>query len=396
MKHSGSSKQNHYMTTYLYIETPEQLLDLCERLRGSPWLALDTEFMREKTYYAQLCLIQVANSQYAACVDPLRVSDLGPLLDLIYDPTIVKVMHSGRQDLELLYDLRKELPHPLFDTQVAARLIGQGEHVGYGNLLESMLGVRLEKAHTRTDWARRPLSEDQLHYAADDVRYLGEIYLTQRDTLAREGRLQWVEDEFRKLTDIKNYVPSPQDAWQRIRGSRHLKSAAQLNVLKALAAWREEYAIKSNRPRNWILHDDVLLQLSRQMPDNLEDLEQVRGIEPGFLRRHGQDLLVMIRAAKSAPGTAPVPEERPARLNDSQEAIVDLLMAVVRLRAAQNEVSPASLTTRKDLEKLILGERDVSVLEGWRRPMAGEDLLAVLKGERSIMVREGSLVLESR
>ncbi len=384
------------MTSYLYIETPEQLLDLCEHLRGSPWLALDTEFMREKTYYAQLCLIQVANSQYAACVDPLRVPDLGPLLDLIYDPAIVKVMHSGRQDLELLYDLRKELPQPLFDTQIAARLMGQGEHVGYGNLLESMLGVRLEKAHTRTDWARRPLSEDQLHYAADDVRYLGEIYLTQRDALAREGRLQWVEDEFKKLTDIKNYVPSPQDAWRRIRSSRNLKSATQLNVLKALAAWREEYAIKSNRPRNWILHDDVLLQLSRQMPDNLEELEQVRGIEPGFLRRHGQDLIEMIRAAKSAPETALAPEERPARLNEAQEAMVDLLMAVVRLRAAQNEVSPASLAARKDLEKLIMGERDIPVLDGWRRPMVGEDLLAVLNGERAIMVREGGLVLESR
>jgi len=372
-----------------YVDSPQQLTDLCARLAASPWVALDTEFMREKTYYAQFCLLQIANEEIIACVDPLAL-DLDPLLELIYDPSIIKVMHSARQDLELLYDLRHALPHPLFDTQIAATVLGYGDQVGYGALVQGMFGVDLDKSHTRTDWSQRPLDPKQLIYAADDVRYLVKIYMQQRAELERSDRLAWLADDFAELTDADKYVNQPLNAWRRIRQANTLKGV-QLAVLRALAAWREERAKAHNKPRKWIVSDDVLLELARHMPHDTERLGKIRGLEAQTLKRSGGDIIALIAESKHLPKEQWPQLDPPLRLDARQEALVDTLMAVVRVRGMQNAVSPATLTTRKELEALVSGQQDVPVLHGWRGALVGRDLAALLQGKIALRVADGDL-----
>jgi ribonuclease D len=372
-----------------YVDSPQQLLDLCARLRDSAWLALDTEFMREKTYYAQFCLLQVANKDLIACVDPIGL-DLAPLLELIYNPAIVKVMHAGRQDLELFYDLRQTLPRPVFDTQLAATVLGQGEQIGYAALVQDILGVQLSKLHTRTDWSQRPLDPEQLHYAADDVRYLGAIYLAQQRALQDKGRQSWLQDDFAELTDEKNYVNSPLNAWQRVRQTSVLKGV-QLAVLRALTAWREERAKAVNRPRKWIVSDEVLVDLAKRMPETEEQLSKLRGLEAQTIKSHGATLLELIRAAQALPREQWPQLPACNRVDASQDALVDALMAVVRIRSAQNAVSTATLATRKDLEALVLGHADTVVLHGWRAGLVGHDLQSFLEGRLALKAQDGKL-----
>ncbi len=372
-----------------YVDSPRQLNDLCARLAASPWVALDTEFMREKTYYAQFCLLQIANEEIIACVDPLAL-DLDPLLDLIYDPSITKVMHSARQDLELLYDLRHALPYPLFDTQIAATVLGYGDQVGYGALVQGMFGVELDKSHTRTDWSQRPLDPKQLIYAADDVRYLVKIYTQQRADLERSARLGWLTDDFAELIDAGKYVNQPLNAWRRIRQANTLKGV-QLAVLRALAAWREERAKAHNKPRKWIVSDDVLLELARHMPHDTEQLDKIRGLEAQTLKRNGGDIIALIAESRHLPKEQWPQPDPPLRLDARQEALVDTLMAVVRVRGRQNAVSPATLTTRKELEAMVSGRQDVPVLHGWRGALVGRDLVAMLQGKVILRVADGDL-----
>jgi ribonuclease D len=247
------------------VDTDAGLAELCDGLRGQPVLALDTEFLREKTYRAQLCLLQVAAEGVIACVDPLALENLDPLLDIIYDPNVTKVMHSARQDMEIFFDLRGDLPKPLFDSQVAATLLGFGEQVGYANLVKGMLGVELDKMHTRTDWTQRPLDEAQIEYAADDVRYLFKIYHQQAEALKAKGRLDWLQEDFDELTDVNTYSPPEETLWTKVKGRQKLKGV-QLAILRDLAVWRENQAKKINRPRRWILKDDVMVDMSRFAP----------------------------------------------------------------------------------------------------------------------------------
>jgi len=377
----------------LFIDTENALAELCDKLRGQPVLALDTEFLREKTYYAQLCLLQVAADGVVACVDPLAV-DLAPLLDIIYDPAVIKVMHSARQDMEIFFDLRTDVPRPLFDTQIAATLMGFGEQVGYANLVQQMLGVTLDKAATRTDWSQRPLDAEQINYAADDVRYLFTVYHQQMDVLASKGRLEWLQADFDEMSDRSTYAPAPEDLWKRVRGAQKL-SSPQLAVLRGLAVWREERAQASNRPRRWMLKDEVMVDCARRSPDRLGDLAKIRGIEERLLSRHGENLLKVIAEAKATDSTSWPTTSKSQRLVADQEAVVDLLMAVLRLRGNQHDVSPALLASRKQLETLVTGDTDSAVLHGWRAELVGHDLQAVLAGRAMLRVVDGGLELVS-
>lgn len=373
-----------------YVNTPQQLLTLCQALQDSRWLAIDTEFMREKTYYAQLCLLQVASEDVIACVDPLALADMNPLLELIYNPVIVKVMHSARQDLEIFYDLRGELPGPVFDTQIAATLLGHGDQVGYGALVRAMCGVQLDKAHTRTDWCRRPLDPEQVVYAADDVRYLGHIYHAQRDELSRLGRLDWLSEDFAELTDSRRYAGTGQLAWRKVHHA-HLLKGVQLAVLQALTVWREERAKTANKPRKWLLADEILFELARQMPKDDAGLAKIRGLEAGAAKRHGAELLELIARAAQLPKEQWPELQAPPRLDSSQAALADVLMAVVRLRSEESKVSSTSLATRKDLEHIVLGRRDAAPLHGWRRALVGDDLLGIVEGRLSLQVSDSGL-----
>ena len=393
-RYTGAFAHETDLMTDLYIDTPQALDEFCATLQGCEWLALDTEFMREKSYYPQLCLIQVASDKAVACIDPLAIDDLGVLLDRLYDRSITKVLHAARQDLEILFALRGELPQPLFDTQVAATLLGHGDQISYAALVKEVLGVELDKSHTRTDWAARPLDEAQVRYAADDVRYLRQVYLRQLEELRERGRVEWLAEDFAALADPTLYMVHPDEAWQRVKGANRLKGV-QLAVLRAVAAWREQEAQRSDRPRRWVLRDEVLVDLAKQMPSDSTRLGRIRGLENGVVRRHGDELLRLIEAARKAPkATWPSAEERRVRLTPEQEALADALMAIVRLRGQAGAVSPASLTNRRELEGIIAGERNSALLHGWRAAIAGHDVLAFLEGRKTLVTENGRLVLE--
>lgn len=283
--------------TALFVDSRPALVELCARLRDRPWLALDTEFIRERTFYPRLCLVQVAHDEVVACVDALALDDLDPLLNVLYDPAVIKVLHSAHQDLEIFFYRRGEVPCPVFDTQIAAAVLGHGEYVGYATLVNDLLGVELDKSQTRTDWSRRPLAEAQLRYAADDVHYLCEVYRLQRAELVRGDRLARLERECAALCDPARYQVHPEEAWRRIKAGRRLRGT-QLAVLQTLAAWREEQARAADLPRNWVLGNEVLVTLARRMPGDWESLRRVPGLKPSTLRRYGDVLLQRITAAR--------------------------------------------------------------------------------------------------
>ncbi|MCF6283447.1 MAG: ribonuclease D [Candidatus Polarisedimenticolaceae bacterium] len=371
-----------------FVDSPEQLKQLCERLQQSQWLALDTEFIRERTYFPHFCLLQISNGQEAACIDPLSLEDLSPLTALLFDENIVKVFHAGRQDMEIFYQHWQRLPSPLFDTQVAASLLGQGDQIGYGGLVQKVLGIELEKGASRTDWSQRPLEQEQVRYALDDVIHLGDVYLQQRAALEKMERLQWLDDDFNMLTDPTTYQNAPESCWQRVKGRQHLKGV-QMAVLQQLAAWREERAIKRNIPRKWMVKDEILLEMARRMPSDKAQLLKLRGVEDRLVERHGEDLLQLIKKARALPKDEWPVEKRAKRPGLEQEALTDLLMCALRLLSQQQKITPVIIAGRKELERLAKGERDIALLSGWRKSVAGDVLLDLAEGRCQIEVEKG-------
>ncbi len=373
-----------------YIDNPADLATYCAELRRHDWFAIDTEFMREKSYYPQLCLIQIATPDGAVCIDPFGIDDLGPLLELLYDPAILKVFHAARQDLEIFHIMRGTPPAPAFDTQLAATLLGHGDQVGYGALVKETLGVELEKAHSRADWSLRPLTPEQLEYAADDVRYLVQVYQKQRAALEQNGRLPWLVEDFAALSDPHTYENPPQEAWRRIKGVNFLKGV-QLAVLQQIAAWREQQAQDSDRPRRWVLKDEVMFDMAKLMPDSLDKLGRIRGLEKGTVERNGKRLLELIQQGRKMPKDDWPQLETAIRLAPGQEAMVDAMMALVRLRAQQHQVSVPTLAPRREVERLLGDDSEAALRHGWRAQLVGQDLERLLRGELFLHVRQGRL-----
>lgn len=356
----------------LYLVDQAALTDFCSRLRGVPWLALDTEFIRDKTYYPQLCLVQVATPDQVACIDPLALPSLDPLLKLLYDPAILKVLHAAHQDLELFFHLGGATPAPVFDTQLAALVLGGGEQIGYAALVRHWLGVELSKAHTRADWRRRPLAAEWLRYAADDVRYLAALYPRLRDALHTQGWLAVLAEDFAALSDPGRYRVEPEQAWRRIREYSQLSSPRRA-VLRSLAAWREEQARSHDRPRGWILADAVLVELARRLPENLEQLQRIRGLPAATARRHGALLLARIAAARAGPlEPEPARRVRP-RLTPAQTAWVKEGLELVAARAGERAITPLTVASRRDVEALAVG-LDSPLRYGWRAALVGREL----------------------
>lgn len=379
---------------YLFVERDDQLRDLCMRLAQAEWLTVDTEFLREKTYYPQLCLIQVASATETACIDPHKLSSLAPLVDLFADPRILKIFHAARQDMELFWHGHNMLPAPLFDTQIAAPLLGYPEQMGYAALVKERLGIDIDKSETRTDWSRRPLTQSQLDYAAADVRHLAELFPKLRDELSARGRLDWLSEDFASLSDPAAYQNHPEHAWRRLRGLHKFRGPA-LSCAQALAAWREQRAQQENRPRKWVLDDDALLTLARIKANSIDDLKRVRGLPPGVIDRYGAQLLALLETARQQT-PEPLPDfERAETLSEDQEAAVDVLTGVLRQLAATQALNPASIASRKDLQNLVRGARaDSPLLHGWRRGIAGNKLLDVLEGRCRLHLTAGGLVVE--
>lgn len=380
------------MNNLQYIDSDEQLGALCLTLKDTPWLAIDTEFQREKTYRSILALIQIATPELVAIIDPLEC-DINPLLDVLYDEGILKIFHAARQDQEIFFDWRGSPLSPVFDTQLAAPILGLPEQAGYGRIVEDMLGVQLSKAHSRTDWLRRPLSEEQIRYAADDVIYLAKLYPLMEKQLIEKDRLAWLAPTFAKLCKTSLYTNPPELAWKRIRAAKRLKGAS-LSCLQQLAAWREALAQQKNIPRGWLVKDEMLIEISKMKPSNSSSLSSIRGLSDKFIAKHADQILNVIKGACEQ---KPESHEKPAKANkvtDKQEAVADLLMAQVRLRADAANINPNSIVSRKELLQLINGERDLALLSDWRKDMVGLDLLATLDGKSSFSIAHGDLVIK--
>ncbi len=356
------------------IAQPAELAALVARLAPAPAVALDTEFLRERTYRAELCLLQLADAAGPVCVDPLALRDVSALAPLMRDARAVKVMHASRQDMEVLLPVMGPVG-PVFDTQVAAALVGLPSQIGYAELVRRLLGPDLTKAHTRTDWSRRPLTPGEIEYALDDVRYLLPLRDRLAERIAELGREEWLREELVALTDAQAYAVDPEQAWLRIKGLRGLDPARE-RLARALGAWRERRAIERNRPRGWILEDAMLREIVNRVPRSREQLAGIAGMPAAVLRHCGAELLELIRAT-DVPAALGPPAGR-ARADPAVTTLVRRLSDVQRTVASELSLSPEVLATRRELEQLAEGGRDLSVLRGWRRAIIGERLLGAL------------------
>ena len=381
--------------TVQFIDTEAELAKFCQHISDTTWMTLDTEFLRERTYYAQLCLIQVATADSIACIDPLAIDDLSPLLELIYQPDIAIVFHAARQDLELFYALRGSLPPNVFDTQIAATVLGYGDQIGYGNLVKQCINIELDKAHSRTDWSKRPLDAGQIDYAADDVRYLRDVYHILLKELHEKNSLHWLDDDFESLTNSDTYEPDPAMMWKKIKGAGRLKGV-QLAILQKLAEWREARAIESNRPRRWILKDEVMLDLAKLTPETTQKLSVIRGLESGTIQRHGKTLIDIVARAKAIPKTQWPTVKKPVFLTTQQDATVDAMVALLRKFCDEQAIAPAAVASRKDIERVVSGDPSVSLLHGWRNEIVGHHLQDFLAGKLSITANQTLLNTEKQ
>ena len=376
----------------LYVDNSEKLQKLCESIKNAPLLILDTEFVREKTYRAKLCLIQIATDDIIACVDPIALNDISPLMDIIHDENKLKILHAARQDYEIFYDLDNKLPEPLFDSQLAASLLGYGEQVGYAALVNKVLGVQLDKAHTRTDWSKRPLSEAQIHYASDDVYYLRQLYPILKNKLIEQGRENWLNDEFNALCQPELFITHPEDAWNKVKGVNRLRPR-QLAAAKNIAQWREEMAIKKDQPRRWILADDILLAVAQLLPKNISQLESIVNIKKATIENSGKNILECVKKTLELNESELPSTIKLKRLTADQEIIADLLMTQLKLVANEQNISPANIANRKMVEKIIYGETDIPLLKGWRYQLAGKKLQSLLSGEFSLHIENNQVQL---
>ena len=375
----------------LYVDDKAKLERLCESIKDAPLLILDTEFIREKTYRAKLCLLQIATDDVVACVDPIALSDISSLMDIINDENKLKILHAARQDYEIFYDLTNQLPQPLFDSQLAASLLGYGEQVGYGSLVQKVLGVQLDKAHTRTDWSKRPLSDAQIRYASDDVVYLRQLYPILKEKLIEQGRENWLDEEFDALCQPELFVTRPEDSWTRVKGINRLRPR-QLAAAKNISEWREQVAIKKDRPRRWILSDDILLAAAQLLAKNTSQLESIANIKKAVIDNSGQIILDCINKALALSESELPSTAKPKRLTADQEIVADLLLTQLKLISNEQNISPANIANRKMIEKLIMGDTDIALLRGWRNQLAGKKLQSLLTNEVGLHIENGKVI----
>lgn len=372
-----------------YVATQADLERLAADLEGSRVLAVDTEFMREKTYWAQLCLVQLDNGEgLQALVDPFTVDDLSVLAPVLTDASCTKVFHAARQDIEILYHDTGVVATPVFDTQVAASLLGHPLQVGYGPLVRSVCDVKLPKADGFTDWTRRPLTKNQLKYAADDVTYLPHVYEVLRSELEELGRLSWIERDLADLSRPERYDVDPREMWRKVKRVSAL-SRRQLAVAREVAAWREEAAMARDIPRKWVLTDEALVDIARKSPSTRERLLEVRGLAGRLSRADADAILEAVRAGRELPQREWPRIEQPRRGEHTPEGAVSMLLSLVEVRARENGVAVQILASHAELQAIARGQREgVGVLEGWRYDMVGRELAALMDGELVLRVGE--------
>ncbi len=377
------------------ITTTDALAAACARLAAHPFVTVDTEFMRETTYYPKLCLTQIATPDEGVLVDPLSPElDLQPFLDLMADVAVLKVFHSGRQDLEIVWNLGRLVPHPVFDTQVAAMVCGYGDSVSYEQLVNDLAKARVDKSSRFTDWSRRPLSEAQLAYALSDVTHLVKVYEALAAELERTGRSEWLAEEMAVLTSPETYRADPENAWRRLVG--RLRKPREIAVLMEVAAWREREAQARDVPRGRVLKDDAVLDIAVAAPRSVEALGRLRSIPNGFERsRTGADILAAVeRGLERDPQTVPAPER--SRSRGGNGAVVELFKVLLKAVAEGERVAPKIIATVDDLEAIADDDQaDVAPLKGWRRQLFGERALALKGGRLALSMTEGRVVTQA-
>ncbi len=369
------------------ITTTEALKSLCERLRSEEFVTVDTEFMRERTYWPELCVVQLAGTAEVAVVDAQAADlDLTPLGELLADTSVMKVFHAARQDVEIFVLKFGDVPKPLFDTQIAAMVAGFGDQVGYDALVAALAGGAIDKAHRFSDWSVRPLSPSQITYAAADVTYLREVYTRLRSRLEADGRLDWVAEEMAELADPATYRADPETMWERLRARSNNRRF--LGMLRALAAWREREAQRVNIPRQRLLKDEALLEVAASAPETPEALARARSITRGFAEgRTGASLLAAVAAAKALP-EAELPEAPRARDGGRPSpALVSLLKVLLAAKCEDHHVAARLVASSDDIDRLATEDTpDIAALHGWRREIFGEDALALKRGRVALGV----------
>ncbi|MGA8397646.1 MAG: ribonuclease D [Pseudolabrys sp.] len=374
------------------ISTSDDLAAVCARMAKHPFVTVDTEFLRETTYYPLLCVAQMASPEEAVVVDALVTGlDLSPLFALMANESIIKVFHAARQDIEIVWNMAKTIPHPIVDTQVAAMVLGYGDSISYDQLVQRITGDTLDKSHRFTDWTRRPLSDAQIAYALSDVTHLRDVYLKLAEDLDKRGRNNWVEAEMEVLTSPETYRADPERAWERLKS--RVRKPKELAVLMEVAAWREREAQTRDVPRGRVIKDDVIGDIAVQAPTSIERLGHLRSLPKGFERsRWGEQIIEAVkRGLERDPKTLPRLERfRPAA---NGAATVELLKVLLRMTAERHGVAAKVIATIDDLDRIAADdEADVPALKGWRRDLFGEKALALKQGRLALAVDNGRVV----
>jgi len=378
------------------ITTTSELAAVCGRMAAHPFVTVDTEFLRETTYYPLLCIAQIASPDEAVVVDALAPDiDLAPFFALMADEKVMKVFHAARQDIEIVWHRAKLIPHPVFDTQVAAMVLGYGDSISYDQLVQRITGDALDKSHRFTDWTRRPLSEAQLTYAISDVTHLRDVYAALVDDLGRRGRVDWVQEEMQVLTSPETYRMEPENAWQRLK--TRVRKPKELAVLIEVAAWREREAQTRDVPRSRVLKDEVIADIAVHAPTTVDKLKNLRSLPKGFERSRWGDAIVAAVERGLASDMKNLP--RPARLspNANGTAVVELLKVLLRMISEHHHVAAKVIATVDDLERIAADDAaDVPALAGWRRELFGEKALALKHGDLALAIERGRVATVDR
>ena len=375
-----------------YIDTQQKFEELIRELKGSSVLCIDTEFMREKTYYAKLCLVQINNGSIQALIDAIQIEDLTPLAQLLTDENIVKVFHAGSQDIEVLYYATGVVPKNVFDTQIAAAVLGYQLQIGYGPLVLSVCNVSLPKAHGYTDWARRPLTGAQQKYAIDDVTYLLDVYRELESKLEKKGRASWLKADFEHLCNTSRFISDPRNMFEHVKHIGSL-NRRQLAIAREVSAWRELEAQRLNKPRRWVLPDEAVIEISRKAPNSREALMEIRGLEGHLNKKQVKRILDCVVLGKKIPECElPRIKNKNRKGEPKVDAVINMMAALVDLRARENNVAPQALASRDELAKLAHGHKNEStLLQGWRKEMIGSELCKLLDGNIALKVCDGDI-----
>ncbi|MBI5319258.1 ribonuclease D [Bradyrhizobium sp.] len=378
------------------ISTTAELADVCSRLAKFPVITVDTEFLRESTYYPLLCVVQMASPDEAVIIDALAEGiDLKPFFDLMSNEAVLKVFHAARQDIEIVFHLAGIIPHPIFDTQVAAMVLGYGDSIAYDQLVERVTGHRPDKTHRFTDWSRRPLSKEQMHYAVSDVTHLRDVFASLDADLKKRGRNNWVSEEMEVLTSPRTYDFHPERAWERLK--TRVRKPKELAILMEVAAWRETEAQSRDVPRGRVLKDDAVGDIVTHAPTSLEKLANLRSLPKGFDRsKWGNDIIAAVqRGLARDPHSLPKLEK--PRNNSNGTAIIELLKVLLRMTSERHAVASKVIATVDDLEQIAANDQaDVAALHGWRRELFGEAALSLKHGKLALAIEKGRVVRVDR